>query len=126
MLLFRAMKEASDGKPLVADTTSGLGVRDYEIDIEDGMVQPETGGMSVSPETVYNLPPSFRPVEFGGTNKGRHAWTLREDDLGEDLTARPDAENPKTHSFIEPVRPMTLEQYKQALWETRDSWRKYE
>jgi hypothetical protein len=120
------MKEAADGKPLVADTASGIGIRDFEIDIEDDMAQPESGGMSVSPGTIYNLAPSFRPVEFGGTNKGRSAWTLDDEELGDELTTRPDPDDPERHWFIEPLRPMTLEQYKQALWETRDLWRKYE
>jgi hypothetical protein len=85
-----------DGRPLIVGTARGLGVRDGEIvPDEEGVVEPESGGMSVAMETPENLVKHRRPPEA-----------------------------PKGHAFIEPVHPMALEEYELALAETRDAWRR--
>jgi hypothetical protein len=118
------MKEARDGGPLVVDTASGLGVRDWEIDVdEDGTALPDTGGMSVSPGAIDNLPFMFRPREHGGTGTNP-VWCIEMDDLGPDLEYRADPRDPRGHGFVEPARPMDLQEYREALWETRPRWRK--
>jgi hypothetical protein len=112
-------------KPLLADTATGLGVRDWEVEYDDeGNVEPGLGGMSVSPDVVENLPRFFLPRPFGGT--GKHpAWSIDSEELGDRLTYRPDPEDPG-HGFIEPIRPMPLEEYRLALAETRDQWQQCE
>jgi hypothetical protein len=45
-------------------------------------------------------------------------------ELGELLVPRIDPRKPDKHAFVEPVRPMPLEEYELALAETRDVWRK--
>lgn len=123
MTLYRSMREDFGGRPLIADTASGLGVRDGDLDIdEDDIAQPETGGMSCAPSVVA-LPQPFRPRSHGGTGK-YPAWALEENALGERLTWRPDPTNPRNHLFVEPSRPMHMDEYREALWETRDEWRK--
>lgn len=109
--LYRAMKQDVDGAPLVVDTASGLGVRDWEVEIDGGLCQPETGGMSVAPKAVENLPPSFLPRELGGTNRSP-AWSIEGNELGELLRYRADPDNPDKHGFVEPIRPM--------LWRNTD------
>jgi hypothetical protein len=113
-------------RPLLAETASGLGVRNWEVQFdEDGMVEPGTGGMSVSPNSVDHLPRFFRPRSYGGTGK-LPVWSIEADDLGESLTYRPDPDDPETHGFVEPLRPMSLEEYRLALAETRDQWQQLE
>lgn len=119
------MREDSDGFPVVADTATGLGIRDTDLDLdEQESIHPGTGGMSVSPGRAEHIPIEFRPPALGGT--GRHpVWVVSQDRLGESLETRPDPDDPEKHWFVEPVRPMPMQQYREALWETREFWRKY-
>jgi hypothetical protein len=108
-----------DGRPLVVDTARGLGVR-TEDDIfpdEDGMVEPDSGGMSVAlaPE---HLPPWRRPPAHGGDGPDP-LWELETDDLPDGLTCSADSE---THAMIEPSRRMEMDVYQELLAETRDLW----
>lgn len=122
--LYRAMIEDRDRLPLVVGTARGLGVRPGEIlPDDDGNVEPETGGASVALSTPENLPVHRRPRELGGTGPDP-VWEIAEGDLGEALMCREDPEMPGVHAFIEPVRPMPLEEYELALAETRDEWRR--
>lgn len=101
-----------------------LGARP-NIDIpinEDESVEPETGGVSVSPDSPENLPPYRRPPEFGGIGKDP-LWELDTDDLSDELVYRPDPDDPHRHGFIEPSYKMAFEQYQQALRETRSLWK---
>jgi hypothetical protein len=53
-LLYRAMRPAGDGGPLIAPTARSLGVRseiDILVDEEDDHVEPGTGGMSVAQDS---------------------------------------------------------------------------
>jgi hypothetical protein len=114
-----------DGKPLVAQTARGLGVRDGEIDIdEDETVFPESGGPSVALHSPENLVHHRKPASLGGTGRDP-AWQIESDELGEKLVCRVDPAKPEEHGFIEPVHPMPLAEYQEALAETRDVWRKW-
>jgi hypothetical protein len=120
-LIYRTMAQARDGLPRVADTAVGLGVRDGDLDFNERRIaQPGTGGMSCAP-SIEALPDPFRPPNHGGTGK-YPVWALEEKALGERLTWRPDPDRPKKHLFVEPSRPMHMDEYREALWETRDEW----
>lgn len=119
--LFRSMRVAEDGTPLTGPTARTLGIRPGEIPTDAaGMVQPRTGGMSVAPDSPYNLQPHRLPVEMGGTGKDP-LWRIGESDLGPSLSYRADPEL-EGHGFIEPSGPMSLEDYISALEGTAGSW----
>jgi hypothetical protein len=121
--LYRSMKEDENGLPTLGESGRALGVRgvdDIPIDA-DGLVHPGTGGMSVSPNNPMNLPEWRRPSGFGGTGKDP-VWGLNSDDLGTNLSYRPDPENPIAHGFVEPAFSMTYDQYLESLWNTLTSW----
>jgi hypothetical protein len=42
--------------------------------------------------------------------------------LPEELTYRPDPENPEGHGFLEPSRRMSFVEYQQAVYGTRVLW----
>ncbi len=120
------MAEGVDGLPLTAadGRSRTLDVR-VPIDIqadEAGLVRPGSGGMSVSPNDVKNLPKSRLPPEFGGTGKDP-AWYIEVEDLGRNLAYKPDP-NEETHGYIEPVRTMTLKEYESELHATALNWHK--
>lgn len=125
MLLYRSMKEdPGDGRPLVVGTARGLGVRVGEIPWdEEGNVELESGGMSVALGRPEHLVEHRRPRSLGGTGPDP-VWGIDENELGEQLVCRPDPDL-AGHGFIEPVRPMPLEEYELALAETRDAWRRW-
>jgi hypothetical protein len=113
------MIKANDGRPLTVGTARGLGVR-AEIDIfvdEDGMVDPDSGGLSVS-EAPEHLPYYRRPPAHGGDGADP-LWQLETDELPDGLQCRPDSE---THAMIEPSQRMELDVYEELLAETRDLW----
>jgi hypothetical protein len=117
------MTEDRDGRPLVVSTARGLGVRLGEIPADDdGVVEPEAGGMSVAVGDPGFLPEHRRPQEIGGTGPDP-VWEIEESEIGELLECRRDPKKPTEHGFLEPVRPMQLEEYELALAETRDVWR---
>src|SRR5215471_5579133 len=125
--LYRAMREVQDAKPEVAPTSRGLGARpgvDVPAIKDNDLILPGVGGASVSPDDPLNLPAYRRPPEFQGTGRDP-VWTLSDEELGPDLTYRPDPGNPG-HGFLEPARPMTLAEYQSALARTRDLWQKVE
>ena len=124
--LFRSMSADRDGLPLVSGTAKGLGVRvnddDPEIPYdEEGIVEPGTGGMSVTIDDPMRLPPWRRPPSFGG-DSNVPLWVLDEDSLPEYLACRRDETDPY-HGLIEPARTMELADYQTALAETRSLWR---
>lgn len=119
--LYRGIKTAEDGLPILGDTGRALGPTPRDIPVgPDGMVRPGTGGMSVSPDSPMNLPLSRRPPEFGGAGKDP-VWQISSSDLGTDLTYRPDPDM-FGHGFIEPAYPMPFQTYQQAVWDTRPNW----
>jgi hypothetical protein len=129
--MYRVMKEAKDGKPVVGRTGTSLGVR-IPLDIkpdENGDVSPNTGGMSVSP-SLYTLPPLFVPVRLHAlVPKARGSNHLRVWKMGAGpfdrspvapgLELRPDS---RKHGTIQPDQLMTLLAYEDALAATRDQW----
>lgn len=124
------MKAAQDGLPSTGRSARTLGARPG-VDTGDlpvgagGAVEPETGGMSVSPPPPENLIYFRRPPEYGGTGKDP-LWQLETDELPPELRYRPDPENPEGHGLIEPARRMTFDEYKDALHATRRLWRPYD
>jgi hypothetical protein len=118
---FRSMQVAEDGTPLTGATARTLGIRPGEIPTDEGgMVRPGTGGMSVAPDSPYNLQPHRLPVAMGGTGKDP-LWWIGESDLGPSLSYRADPEL-AGHGFVEPSGPMSLEEYIAALESTAGSW----
>jgi hypothetical protein len=118
------MRKEAHGAPEVGPTGRTLGARpgtDIKPD-KSGMVKPETGGMSASPGSPYNLPEHRRPPKFGGTGKDP-VFCIGKCDLGPDLRFRPDPKNPTGHGFIEPARPMSIDEYQRALEATRGLWK---
>jgi hypothetical protein len=121
--VLRAMKPNEDGLPKPGWSARTLGAR-CNIDVpvnEDGFVEPETGGMSVSPPPPENLPYIRRPPEYGGAGKDP-VWEVDTDELPEELGYRPDPERPDEHGLIEPSRRMTFEEYQRAIHGTRVLW----
>jgi hypothetical protein len=87
----------------------------------DGSVEPETGGMSVSPAPPENLPVFRRPARYDGTGKDP-VYEMETDALPFGLVYRPDPDNPETHGFIEPAYRMTFEEYQALIHATRGLW----
>lgn len=116
--VYRGMTE-NDGGTQVGDTARTLGVRpgvDIPVDA-DGMLHPNSGGVSVSP-SPNDLPSHRRPPSFGGTGKDP-VWSIDINNLGPDLKFVPDSPG---HGTIQPSRSMTLEEYQKALFETFGKW----
>ena len=125
-LVFRAMKEDSNGKPLTGRSARTLGVRicgpRIDIPICAGRVYPQTGGMSVTPDCVMRLPKSRRPKSLGGWGRDP-VFSLQVSDLSSSLTLRGDK---PTHALIEPSRCCLFEEFEQHLHDTKERWIKYE
>lgn len=122
-VLYRGMKDDGEGQPLCGPTGRTLGVR-LEGDIvirEDGIVEPESGGMSVALGDPQNLPPHRRPPKFGGEGEDP-VWQIEDSDLPSTLTFRPDPDDPSRHGFVEPIEEMTLSDYQEALATSRGFW----
>jgi len=74
--MFRAMKAEADGLPKVGRSSRELGVRidgpirDLPVG-EDGMVEPETGGLSVALDAAQNLPKPRLPRSLGRRPRSR-------------------------------------------------------
>jgi len=114
---FRSMTPDEFGFPVVARSARAPGVRvpeDVELDDEE-MVVPGTGGMSVAPTSMWNLPNHRRPrgLKRGSTGPtGDCVFSLESLALGKFLlTARPDPDQPARHAFIEPGIRVPLGSY---------------
>jgi hypothetical protein len=123
------MKSGSDGLPQLGRSARMLGIRtanemtkgeepDVTVKEPDEIIQPGTGGMSISPDSATNLPPFRRPASLGGRGKDI-VWVIDVTDLGQDLQFRQDS---ATHGLIEPAREMTLLEFEQAIETTRSKW----
>ena len=79
-IVFRAMREDPNGKPLTGRSARKLGVRicgsHIDIPIRAGKVYPQTGGMSVTPNCVMRLPKSRRPKSLERKNLGNEDISL--------------------------------------------------
>ena len=70
MIFYRSMTAAPDGLPTVGPSARQLGLRrdvDVTCDIADVVL---AGGLSVAPETPWNLPPHRRPRRLGRASTG--------------------------------------------------------
>src|SRR5205809_3488882 len=115
------MCEDPAGGPLVGPGARSLGVRPrIDIPVIAGQVQPNTGGLSVAPDRPENLHPLRRPPAYGGTGKDP-VWYVGVGSLVPELHFRQDS---PTHGLIEPIRPMSLDDFQDALARTRSAWKK--
>jgi hypothetical protein len=125
-LLYRTMREDTDGMPFVAPSARGLGARpgtDVPALADHDHVNPGEGGPSVAPDDPNNLLRSRRPLWLGGTSRDP-LWVIDSDDLGPDLVYRPDPARPTEHGFIEPAQQVELVEYQRLLAATRPLWRR--
>src|SRR5437667_11295024 len=126
MRLYRSMKEARDGSPVVGSSSRVLGVRPGSAPTPDVLaaspldtVRPGEGGMSAVPDDPWHLPRHLRPSSLGGTGRDP-VWYIETEDLGPDLAFRQDRPN---HGLIEPQRDLTLQEFQDALARTRSAWK---
>jgi len=91
-----------------------------DIPVLGGNVRPGTGGMSVAPDSPYNLPRHRKPSQFGGIAKDP-VWVIDESELGSDLKFV--ADTPQ-HGTIQPAREMTIDEFQAALANTAPKWRR--
>lgn len=127
MNYFRAMQADPDGLPLVCRSSRALGVRiPADICPSNGTVHPETGGMSVAPGSIWNVPHHRRPRGLGRGSTGPiddRIFSITGSAVVEcDLTVRPDPAASDRHAFVEPARTTSLERYELALASTRLLW----
>lgn len=119
MIVWRVMAQMDEGGPKVGTGMTALGVRVRDLHPRiSGLVDPQEGGVSVSPEGEEHLPETARTVLDNG--KGI-VFVLDTDDLPYQLDYRPDPGN-TSHGFIEPASPMKYEIYQRAVQETSDLW----
>jgi hypothetical protein len=120
--LYRMMKEAADGLPLVGDKFARLGVRPFRpghrFDVPavdpDDPVRPGEGGLSVFAGPPESLPAGLRPP------KARDPlWEIDDADLGVGLKAVPAG---PPHYVIEPDVETTLAAFQTLLSATRARW----
>lgn len=125
-MLYRVMFPDDDGLPRVSRDPHCLGVRvlnsnppnDIYPDGEPPTVRPARGGMSVTPDDpneIFNL---FLKRAMD-KRRAERVWCLQQQDLGEDLALHFTSQ---FHATVEPVRPMSLEDYEKALAATRSLW----
>ena len=126
-MYFRSMTPSADGQPIVASSKRSLGVLAEESNAPDGSFGPGTGGLSVSPDSPWNLPNHRRPRGMGRGSTGVATdWVFGIDGLSltlAELVARPDPNNPMGHAFVEPTKILSHEGYNGMLLKTRTYWR---
>lgn len=127
-MFFRAMTPDADRRPLVGRSERRLGVR-VPQDVTPnaaGDIVPGTGGMSVAPDSIWNLPHHRRPrgLERGSTGPSQdYVYAVDPRVLMErGLVARPDPIAPAIHAFIEPASLVSLTGFEHALTSTRPDW----
>ena len=121
LTLFRAMKSADDNLPVLGQSARELGARpNQDIPVDNqGNVQSQSGGMSVTADDVMHLPPHRRPLAFMGTGKDP-VFSIQEEQLSPDLIARQFGS--QHHYLIEPRENCTFSQYQINLHSTRPHW----
>lgn len=127
-MYFRSMTPAEDGLPSVGRSARKLGIRvpqDVKPDAA-GVVGPGAGGMSVAPDSVWNLPHHRRPLGMGRGSTGPrqdHVFSVQPAPLRDNgLMARPDPVAPGLHAIVEPVQRVLLEDFERSLAATRPHW----
>ncbi len=119
--LYRSMKRSADGYPECGPSRRQLGAKvPGDVTVDEGQVLPETGGMSVAPHRLMNLPQHRRPPRFGGTGKDP-VFVIDSEKVVGPLTYRPDPRD-ETHGYIEPSTKQPLGGYQEALCQTRKDW----
>jgi hypothetical protein len=129
-LYYRTMTPDADGFPVVGRSARMLGVRipqDVAPD-EGGFVQPGTGGMSVAPGSIWNLPNHRRPrgMQRGSSgHPGDFVYGVEGTAILETgLVIRFDSALPQIHALVEPAISVELSRYEADLGSTRMAWRK--
>jgi hypothetical protein len=133
-LIYRSMT-VQEGKPLIANTARGLGVRIGESPEDDipvdasGIVRPGNGGMSVAPSwrelEVHRIPKRLKHIVSDARGSNRDAcWRMGagvfdNGAVAVRLTLRKDSDQ---HGYVEPADAMTATDYVAALANTRDEW----
>lgn len=125
---FRSMTPDDDGLPRIGRSARLLGVRAQEIPAdENGFVKPGTGGMSVAPDSMWNVPNHRRPRGMKRGSAGNindRMYTLTDASLPADkLRVRVDPQAPQRHAFVEPAAIIELAGYENHLADTRNDWR---
>src|SRR3990170_302226 len=127
-MYFRSMTPAIDHLPTSGRSARMLGVRVPGDVMPDGAghVVPGTGGMSVAPDSMWNLPHHRRPRGMGRGSTGPvrdHVFSIAPAPLRDNgLVARRDPEAPVVHALIEPAETVLLEDFERSLVATRPSW----
>ena len=127
-MYLRAMTPDVDRLPSVGDSARKLGVRVPQDVMPDasGMVIPQTGGLSVAPNSIWNLPNHRRPRGLGRGSTGPEqdcVYSLSPESLEpRGLAARVDDVTPQLHVVIEPTHRISLGSFKAALAATRPDW----
>ena len=126
---FRSMTPAPDGLPILGRSARSLGVRvpdDVHPDTA-GFVSTGTGGMSVSPASMWNLPHHRRPRGAGRGSTGPASDFIFSTETSvlavQSLTVRLDPERPGKHAYVEPSERVLLAAYEQSLAATRSGWK---
>lgn len=126
---YRAMTPEADGIPKVGRGARLLGVRVPEdiIPNQKGMVGPGSGGMSVAPSSMWNLPNHRRPRGMRRGSAGKpddYIYSLIETSIPVDkLSVRLDPIDPEKHAFVEPAAFVELPRYEADLASTKYDWR---
>ena len=126
-MFFRSMTPAADGLPTVGRSARSLGVRvpqDIRADA-DGNVWPGQGGMSVAPDSMWNVPNHRRPrsMERGSTGPAfDQVFALVSIQVG--LAVRLDPDRPTKHAYVEPASVVPLEAFEDSIADTRPEWKR--
>lgn len=110
---------------MIGPTGRCLGVRLVEVVIGvDGFIDPATGGMSVAPTSLWNLPNHRRPRGLGRGSTGPtgdRVFSIEDEPLeAVALTVRIDS---NIHAYVEPAVRMLKDAYDRALAATREAWK---
>jgi len=127
-MYFRAMTPDPDGLPRCGSSARSLGVRvpqDVRPDAA-GYITPGTGGMSVAPDSLWNLPHHRRPRGMGRGSTGPeqdYVFSIKVGPLQlHELQVRPDPRTPSVHALVEPMKRIRLEEFQHVLVATRPNW----
>jgi hypothetical protein len=113
------MREEDDGLPEIGESLATLGIRPKDIDVdEDGNVIPRTGGLSVTPNSIQNMPKFLKPRALGGEGR-RPVFELQTASLDDALCARWVAAD---HAFVEPSFSYPFPTYVSNIHATRPNW----
>jgi len=122
--MFRAMKAEPDGLPMLGRSGRELGVRldgpIRDLPVREGIVEPETGGMSVALDAALNLPKPRLPRSLGGESRDP-VFAMRKAEVPEALILRVDR---YPHALVEPIRRCLLVEFESEIARTRAFWSK--